>query len=100
MPAPVNVTWETLQHNDPEKTFAGKIEHWRMAIRLAFPDGPFVFPLDVFIPRQVDNPPLVLHVNFRAQIPDRYLPVEEIADRGAAIALLCFEDITAYRGQW
>lgn len=100
MPAPVNVTWETLTHNDPEKTFAGKIEHWRMAIQLAFPDGPFVFPLDVFVPRQAEKPPLVLHVNFRAQIPDRYLPVEEIADRGFAIALLCFEDITADNGDF
>ncbi|MFA6948030.1 MAG: hypothetical protein WCQ72_03535 [Eubacteriales bacterium] len=38
--------------------------------------------------------PLILLINFRPDVPDKYMPVEEICDRGCAVARIYYNDIT------
>ena len=35
-----------------------------------------------------------MHINFRNYVPDMYLPIEEICDRGFAVISFCYQDVT------
>ena len=45
-------------------------------------------------PREKKNNPFFIMLNFRADIPDRYLPVEEILDNGFGVFSVCYNDVT------
>ncbi len=51
------------------------------------------FPVYSVIPKNRTNIPAFIHINFRPNVPDRYLPSEEIADRGYAVFSFCYEDV-------
>ena len=52
-----------------------------------------VVPTQLILP---NNKPVAifLYLNFRREIPDRYLPVEELLDNGFGIFTVCYNDIT------
>ncbi len=54
----------------------------------------FSFPVHFIFPKSEKPLPTVVFLNFRDQVPDRYWPVEEIADRGVAVMTVCYKDIT------
>ena len=60
--------------------------------------GRFSFPLKLIMPVGVKNPPLFLLINFRQEIYDKYIPLEEIIDRGFAVAVIYYQDITSDDG--
>jgi hypothetical protein len=41
-----------------------------------------------------------VYLNFRPEIPDRYLPVEEIIDNGFAVFAVCYNDVTTDNGDF
>lgn len=56
----------------------------------------FGFNIKLCVPVCVKAPmPLILLINFRPEVPDKYMPVEEICDRGCAVARIYYNDITA-----
>lgn len=68
--------------------------HARLHIVLA--DGtPFSFPFSYTVPIKGQPCPTVLHINFRPDVPDRYMPVEEIVDHGFAIFSFCYSDVAS-----
>jgi hypothetical protein len=73
--------------------FAGKAVHSSVIIKFDTPKGKFSFPFNLIIPKNVAPAPLLLHIAFRPDIPDRYYPVEEIIDGGFASASFCYEDV-------
>ena len=73
--------------------FAGKVNQQQIRISFDTPNGPFSFPLHLFLPRNNSRVPLFLYINFRSAIPDIYCPVEEITDHGFGIAMICYKDI-------
>ncbi|MBE6931451.1 MAG: hypothetical protein E7463_14350 [Ruminococcaceae bacterium] len=78
---------------DDQLWYAGKVRKYELAVTMDIGDGSHTFPLHLFIPHKVKNPPVFLHIAFRRALPDRYSPIEEITDNGFAFALFCYEDV-------
>ncbi len=92
-PAPSKIDTTILKKDD--NAFAGKAVHSVIKIKFDTPKGQCSFPINLIISKDIHKAPLFLHIAFRADIPDRYFPVEEVIDQGFATASFCYEDITA-----
>jgi len=55
----------------------------------------FAFPFYAVIPKGKQNLPFFVHINFRSDVPDRYMPTEELIDNGFAVFSFGYEDVTA-----
>ena len=51
--------------------YAGKVRFEKVEITLTTEKGTFSFPVEFYIPKKVDTPPIFLHIAFRP-VPDRY----------------------------
>lgn len=78
-----------------EPTFAGKAT--RSVVRIAFdtPGGEFSFPFTLIVPAASKPVPAFVIVAFKPDVPNPYLPAEEIIDHGFAIANMCYQDVTS-----
>ena len=88
--APMQVRGE-VQKRD-ELAYAGKVIEEKITITFETERGSFSFPMELYTPTRVKNPPVFLNIAFRP-VPDRYIPVEEIIDGGFALAVVCYQDI-------
>ena len=91
-PAPVNVTGEVTESGD---AFAEKAVMESVTISFTTPKGIFSFPIKLIYPKGRVNTPVFVYIAFRHEIPDKYVPAEEIIDRGYAIAVMCYKDVTS-----
>ena len=55
---------------------------------------PFSFPFYVTLPTAAGKHPFFVHINFRPDVPDRYMPTEELVDNGFAVLSFCYNDVT------
>lgn len=78
-----------------ERAFAGKAIQSLIRISFDTPNGTFAFPFTLIMPEKSAKAPMFLCINFRPDIPDRYIPVEEIIDHGFGLAIVYYNDITA-----
>jgi len=83
-----------------EKAFAGKAMQSVICIGFDTPGGRFSFPFTLLAPVNASRVPAFLAISFRPEIPDKYLPAEEIIDRGYAVAVLHYNDVTTDNGEW
>ena len=60
----------------------------------------FSFPFTYVLPLAEKPVPAVVFVNFRPNVPDEYLPTEEICDSGVAAASFWYEDVTSDSGDF
>lgn len=90
---PASVAGQVI--NCLEHDLANKAVQWSLVLNFETPKGSFAFPLTLIIPKRVQKPPTFLNIAFRPDIPDKYLPVEEIIDNGYAIASFCYLDVSA-----
>ncbi len=97
-PAPVPVTGTVEEEED--RYCAGKVLRQSVRLTLTTPNGPWSFPLQLFLPKNRPDAPLFLHIAFRPEYPDRYYPVEEITDNGFATAMFCYQDVTSDDGDF
>lgn len=84
-----------------ERACAGKVRGETFRVAFTTPKGEFSFPVNLFVPKHPiggKKPPLVVHLNFRPDVPDRYFPLEEITDAGFAAAQICYQDVTSDDG--
>jgi len=72
--------------------YAGKVVQQKVNISFETKEGVFSFPVEFFIPKKEEKPPVFLHLAFRP-VPDRYIPVEEITDAGYALAVVVYKDM-------
>lgn len=72
---------------------AGKVVHHTARLTLHTPSGGMAFPVQLFLPVCDRHAPVILHICFRPDFPDRYTPVEEITDHGFALAMFNYQDI-------
>lgn len=54
----------------------------------------FSFPVKAVIPNKEGKHPAFVHISLSPNVPDKYMPAEEIADRGYAVFSFCYNDIT------
>jgi len=86
-----NLTWEEVSE---EKNFcAGKVTLKKIMLTAYFGDESFSFPVYSSIPNKDGRHPFFVHINFSDNVPDRYLPVEEICDRGYAVLSFFYNDV-------
>ena len=60
----------------------------------------FSFPVRAVIPNSTKPIPAFIHIAFRPDGPDKFMPSEEIADSGFACFSFCYQDITADNGNF
>ncbi len=73
---------------------AGKAPLKRNSVICEMGDKTFSFTMYSVIPKS-DNPlPAFLHINFRPDVPDKYMPSEELCDRGFAVFSFCYNDVS------
>ncbi len=91
---------EPPQHLDvkyvsEDKSFcAGKAELRKLEFTVTVEGSEFSFPVFEATPNSRAPAPAFVLINFRPDVPDRYLPSEEICDRGFAVFSFCYKDIT------
>lgn len=97
-PKPEKVTWET------EKVLgnfcAGKATLYKVNITSEIGGKTFTFPAYQVLPTAEGKFPFFVHINFRDNVPDRYMPTEELIDNGFAVLSFCYQDVTADNGDF
>lgn len=92
-PPPTSLTFKVLSVD--ERFCAGKAPLTKVMLCCTLEDGAFSFPISCVIPKGMNNCPAFLHINFRDDVPDKYMPTEEICDNGFAVFSFCYQDISA-----
>ncbi len=90
---PQNVTYSVTENYIPNFC-AGKSISRKVEITSHFDEKEFTFPLYASIPNKEGKHPFFICINFRDNLPDQFIPVEEIIDHGFAVLSFCYEDIT------
>ncbi len=75
-------------------TFAGKAVWETVTFTFTVNGNRHSFPAQLIYPVGARKIPFFTYLNFRPDIPDRYLPVEEIIDNGFGIFSVCYNDVT------
>lgn len=84
-----------VEITNTDKSFcAGKAPLLTLKLTVRIGESEFSFPVYSVIPSTPGRHPAFVHINFRPNVPDRYLPSEEIADRGYAVFSFCYNDVT------
>ena len=78
-----------------ERFCAGNAPLRQLRLTVTLPRGQFTFPVSLAVPTAHRPCPLVVFISFRPNMPDKYLPVEELTDRGWAVASFCYLNVTS-----
>ena len=97
---------EELQFTElPETPFPGHFFAWKavsrkVEIRGRLNGREFSFPVHAVLPKGKKNLPFFVHINFRPDMPDGYMPTEEIIDNGFALFTFGYGEVTADNGDF
>ena len=72
---------------------AGKAPLRELVFHVTVGEVTKTFPVRAVIPKNATRLPAFVMINFRSDVPDKYLPSEEIVDRGYAVFSFNYEDI-------
>ena len=97
-PIPDHVQVELLDEDDI--FCAGKAPLRTYELKCSFGDKTESFKFYSVIPKNATRLPAFVMINFRDSVPDKYLPSEEIADRGYAVFSFCYNDVTKDNGDF
>ena len=92
-PKPDRLEW-TVKNNYIGAVCAGKASCQYVEMTAYWGEKSFKFPFMAVIPNAKGPHPFFIHINFRPNVPDRYMPTEEIVDNGFACLSFCYEDVT------
>ena len=93
-PLPEEISFETEAGVIPNFC-AGKAICSKVTCNCVINGREFSFPFLATIPESNEKLPFFIHINFRPDNPDRYMPTEEIVDNGFAVFSLCYTDVTS-----
>ncbi len=83
------------------RTFcAGKATLSKVDITVTVKGNDFTFPMYAVIPKKEGKYPFFVHINFRSDVPDRYMPSEELFDNGFAVLSFGYKDVTSDDGDF
>ena len=80
--------------------FAGKVVWERVTFTFECNGKTHAFPTNLIYPVGAKNIPFFIYLNFRPEIPDMYLPVEEMVDNGFGFFSVCYKDVTTDDGDF
>ncbi len=92
-PAPLAL--QAAVEKSEENFCAGKATFSKIRLTAHLEQGEFSFPVYAVIPKADKPCPAFLHINFRDNVPDRYMPSEEICDNGFAAISFCYQDVSS-----
>lgn len=98
-PAPSEMTFD-VQENYIPNFCAGKAQAKKITANCVMGDKVFSFPFYAVIPVKEGKYPFFVHINFRDDVPDRYMPSEELVDNGFAVFSFCYKDVTSDDGDF
>ncbi|MBQ7226639.1 MAG: hypothetical protein IJX02_08595 [Clostridia bacterium] len=75
--------------------FAGKAEWESVYFTFENNGKSHTVKTGLILPKGKEKCPVFLSLNFQKEIPNKYLPVEEIIDTGFGIFAFCYEEVTA-----
>ena len=78
---------------EEKRWYAGKAIQGTATLKCRFGDKAFDIPVVYAFPEGGRNVPTFLLINFRHDVPDRYLPAEELIDNGFGFLRIMYEDI-------
>lgn len=99
-PAQVRASIDMPSGSLGDTAYANKAIQQKIDLSFDTPNGEFTFPFRLIVPKAVSKAPVFVYINFRPDVPDRYLPVEEIIDNGFAIAVFYYKDVTDDSGNF
>jgi len=91
-PKPEHLRVELIKSDN--RFCAGKAQYSSLKFTVTVDGTEFSFPVSSVIPMEKKNVPAFVLINFRPDVPDKYLPSEEIVDRGFAVFSFCYQDVT------
>ena len=97
-PAAPKITATKVDAKKKYSSYAGKTETNEVTISFETDNGPFSFPVAEIVPKNKGKVPVFVVFNFRPDVPDRYLPAEEIIDEDCAIIRIYYNDV-AFDGE-
>lgn len=92
---PQNIRWEIDESYVISNFCAGKATVQKIYAVCTIDGKEFSFPFYCTIPTKCGKYPFFIHINFRDDVPDRYMPTEELIDNGFAVLSFCYKDVTA-----
>ncbi len=92
--------WRAEIVEEDTRFCAGKVTLTKVMLAAALENGEFAFPIYCAVPKAAQPCPAFVHINFRDAVPDRYMPTEEICDRGFAVFSFCYTDVTSDNGDF
>lgn len=98
-PKPQKISFETEENIIP-KFCAGKAACHRITANCVINGKDFSFPFLATLPTDNEKHPFFVHINFRPDNPDRYMPTEELIDNGFAVLSVYYNDITSDDGDF
>ncbi|MBR5586576.1 MAG: acetylxylan esterase [Clostridia bacterium] len=96
--APDSMSVEVAQKD--ETFFPGETVLYKLKFTVSIGGSEFSFPVNYNLPLSDKPVPCFVFINFRDQVPDKYLPSEEIADHGYAVMSFCYTDVTSDDGDF
>lgn len=93
-PAPSEIHF-TVEEDCIPKFCAGNAVANKVTVRCIVNGKSFSFPFVSVIPTKEGKHPFFIHINFRPEVPDRYMPSEELVDNGFAVLSFCYKDVTS-----
>ena len=101
LPEPEALFFEEEEQTKPESRFAAGLAPLRRVWAVGTLCGrPFRFPFVAMIPTGEGPYPFFVLNNFHAEVPNRYFPAEEIANKGFAVFSLFYKDVTSDDGDF
>lgn len=89
------VSFSVTVEKEQAASVAGKCKHILLRFDFQKSDRIASFPVDLFLPYAVQNPPMIVHLNFDAAVPNKYNPIEELMDRGVGIAHIYYRAVSS-----
>lgn len=97
--APESFVWEA-EPGVADNFCAGKATLEKLTFRVVVNGKDFAFPVYLAVPTAEGPHPFFVHINFRSDVPDRYMPTEELIDNGFAVLSFGYEDVTRDDGDF
>lgn len=97
-PAPEQMSWTVTENYLPDVAGKANISKVMLTCRVRGKD--FSFPIYTAIPKGDGPYPFFIHVNFRDDVPDRYMPTEELIDNGFACISFSYNDVSTDDGDF
>ena len=69
------------------------VSHYRMNFTVTTQYGSHTIPVQTVLHTDGSVNPFFVFLNFRADVPDRYYPTEEVAEAGFDVLTVCYKDI-------